>query len=131
MIYIVSSVSSVYGVVSAMVFKKKFFPTGISPEEKERLVWMIYALGYVTRPIGGLIFGHFGDKVRGETRKTKTRGNGKEEFSGKSTDQQPQEEEEEKGSRGGGGGSPGGVKQGTRRLERGEMREKGKHSDRW
>ena len=51
-----------YGSASALVFGKLFFPkaehtTGIL------LSLGTYALGFVARPLGGLVFGHFGDRI--------------------------------------------------------------------
>ncbi|HLZ75411.1 MFS transporter [Phenylobacterium sp.] len=51
-----------YGSASALVFGKLFFPkaehaTGIM------LSFATYALGFAARPLGGLIFGHFGDRI--------------------------------------------------------------------
>ncbi len=51
-----------YGSAAALVFNKLFFPTQ-DPTVGTMLAFATYALGFVARPIGGIVFGHFGDKV--------------------------------------------------------------------
>jgi MHS family shikimate/dehydroshikimate transporter-like MFS transporter len=51
-----------YGVVAGIVFNKLFFPAG-DPVVATLLAYSTFAAGFVTRPLGGLIFGHFGDKI--------------------------------------------------------------------
>jgi MHS family shikimate/dehydroshikimate transporter-like MFS transporter len=51
-----------YGTVSALVFNKVFF-SGVSPVVGTLLALTTTAVGFFTRPIGGIIFGHFGDKI--------------------------------------------------------------------
>ena len=51
-----------YGVVAGIVFNKLFFP-GSDPVVSTLLAYTTFAVGFVTRPLGGLIFGHFGDKL--------------------------------------------------------------------
>jgi MHS family shikimate/dehydroshikimate transporter-like MFS transporter len=51
-----------YTTVAALVFDKVFFPTeNATVGTLSALVTV--AIGYITRPLGALIFGHFGDKV--------------------------------------------------------------------
>jgi len=52
----------IYGFASALVFNKLFFPS-FSPLTGTLLAFSTYALGFVARPLGGVIFGHFGDRV--------------------------------------------------------------------
>lgn len=55
-----------YGVVAGIVFNKLYFPTGdllIST----LLAYTTFAVGFITRPLGGVIFGHFGDKIGRKT----------------------------------------------------------------
>jgi Na+/melibiose symporter and related transporters len=52
----------IYGVASALVFNKLFFPS-FSPLTGTLLAFSTYALGFVARPLGGVIFGHFGDRI--------------------------------------------------------------------
>jgi MHS family shikimate/dehydroshikimate transporter-like MFS transporter len=51
-----------YGVVAGIVFNKLYFPTG-DPLISTLLAYTTFAVGFVTRPFGGVIFGHFGDKI--------------------------------------------------------------------
>jgi metabolite-proton symporter len=51
-----------YGSASALVFNKLFFPE-FDPVNGRLLAFATYALGFVARPIGGIVFGHFGDRV--------------------------------------------------------------------
>jgi metabolite-proton symporter len=51
-----------YGSAAALVFNKLFFPE-FEPLTGTLLAFATYALGFVARPIGGIVFGHFGDRV--------------------------------------------------------------------
>lgn len=51
-----------YGVVAGIVFNKLYFPTG-DPLVSTMLAYTTFAVGFITRPLGGIIFGHFGDKI--------------------------------------------------------------------
>lgn len=51
-----------YGVVAGIVFNKLFFPTS-DPYIGTLLAYTTFAIGYLARPFGGFIFGHFGDKI--------------------------------------------------------------------
>jgi len=51
-----------YGVVAGIVFNKLYFPPG-DPVVATLLAYTTFAVGFVTRPLGGLIFGHFGDRI--------------------------------------------------------------------
>jgi MFS transporter, MHS family, shikimate and dehydroshikimate transport protein len=51
-----------YGVVAGLVFNKVFFPKE-DPFVGLLLAYATFAVGFVARPIGGIIFGHFGDKI--------------------------------------------------------------------
>lgn len=51
-----------YGIVAGIVFNKLFFPTD-DPLISILLAYTTFAVGFVARPVGGLIFGHFGDKL--------------------------------------------------------------------
>jgi MHS family metabolite:H+ symporter-like MFS transporter len=51
-----------YGVVAGIVFNKLYFPGG-DPVISTLLAYATFAVGFVTRPLGGVIFGHFGDKL--------------------------------------------------------------------
>jgi len=51
-----------YGTAAALVFGKLFFPKS-DPLTGILQAFLTYALGFVARPIGGLVFGHFGDRI--------------------------------------------------------------------
>jgi metabolite-proton symporter len=51
-----------YGSAAALVFNTLFFPE-FDPLVGTLLAFATYAVGFAARPIGGVIFGHFGDKV--------------------------------------------------------------------
>ena len=51
-----------YGVVAGIVFNKLFFPTA-DPFIGTILAYSTFAIGYLARPFGGFIFGHYGDKL--------------------------------------------------------------------
>ncbi|MDR4306795.1 MHS family MFS transporter [Chelatococcus sambhunathii] len=52
----------IYGTAAALVFNKLFFPT-MDPVAGTIAAFGAYAVGFVARPLGGAIFGHFGDRV--------------------------------------------------------------------
>src|SRR5258708_3786332 len=51
-----------YGVVAGIVFNKLFFPAG-DIFVATMLAYATFAVGFIARPLGGIIFGHFGDKI--------------------------------------------------------------------
>ncbi|WP_433293706.1 MFS transporter [Actinoplanes sp. CA-030573] len=51
-----------YGSAAALVFGSQFFPKS-DPVTGTLLAFGTYALGFVARPLGGVVFGHFGDRV--------------------------------------------------------------------
>jgi len=51
-----------YGTFSGLIFNKLFFPT-FDPTVGTLLAYTTFAVGFVARPIGGVIFGHFGDRI--------------------------------------------------------------------
>ena len=51
-----------YGSAAALVFGALFFPES-DPVTGTLLAFGTYALGFVARPLGGVVFGHFGDRV--------------------------------------------------------------------
>jgi metabolite-proton symporter len=55
-----------YGSAAALVFGKLFFPT-FAPLTGTLLAFTTYAVGFVARPLGGIIFGHFGDRAGRKT----------------------------------------------------------------
>jgi metabolite-proton symporter len=52
----------IYGTSAALVFNKLFFPS-FEPLMGTLLAFATYAVGFVARPVGGVVFGHYGDKL--------------------------------------------------------------------
>jgi len=53
---------NIYGLAATLVFSKLFFPD-VSQVVGTLLSLGTFAIGFIARPIGGVIFGHFGDKL--------------------------------------------------------------------
>ena len=51
-----------YGTAAALVFNRLFFPT-FDPLAGTLAAFATYAVGFVARPIGGIVIGHFGDRI--------------------------------------------------------------------
>jgi metabolite-proton symporter len=51
-----------YGSAAALVFNKLFFP-GVDERTGTIYAFATAAVGFVARPVGGIVFGHFGDKL--------------------------------------------------------------------
>ncbi|HYI42486.1 MAG TPA: MFS transporter [Sphingomicrobium sp.] len=51
-----------YGSAAALVFNRLFFPE-YDPLTGTLLAFATYALGFVARPVGGIVFGHYGDRI--------------------------------------------------------------------
>ena len=51
-----------YGTAAALVFNRLFFPT-FDPLTGTLAAFGTYAVGFIARPIGGIIIGHYGDKI--------------------------------------------------------------------
>ncbi|WP_315701719.1 MULTISPECIES: MFS transporter [unclassified Bradyrhizobium] len=56
----------IYGTAAALVFNKLFFPA-FDPLMGTIAAFGTYAVGFVARPIGGAIIGHFGDRLGRKT----------------------------------------------------------------
>jgi MFS family permease len=52
----------VYGTAAALVFNRIFFPA-FDPITGTLAAFGTYAVGFFARPVGAIVFGHFGDKV--------------------------------------------------------------------
>ena len=52
---------TVYNTLAALIFNQLFFPS-FDPLSGTILAFSTYAVGYVSRPLGGVLFGHLGDK---------------------------------------------------------------------
>jgi metabolite-proton symporter len=51
-----------YGTAAALVFNRLFFPT-LDPLAGTLSAYGTFAVGFVARPLGGVVFGHFGDRL--------------------------------------------------------------------
>jgi MFS transporter, MHS family, shikimate and dehydroshikimate transport protein len=51
-----------YGTAAALVFNKLFFPT-LDPLAGTMASLATYAVGFFARPLGGIVFGHYGDRI--------------------------------------------------------------------
>ncbi len=51
-----------YGIVAALVFNTEFFPQ-ISPTMGTLAAFGTFGVGFLFRPLGGMVFGHFGDRL--------------------------------------------------------------------
>src|ERR1700735_3617873 len=52
----------IYATAAALVFNKAFFPT-FDPLAGTLAALGSYAVGFLARPLGGAVFGHFGDRL--------------------------------------------------------------------
>ncbi len=52
----------IYGAAAALIFNKLFFPN-LDPLMGVMAAFATYAVGFIGRPLGGIVFGHFGDKI--------------------------------------------------------------------
>ncbi|OAK56285.1 MFS transporter [Rhodococcoides kyotonense] len=52
----------IYGTAAALVFNKVFFP-GVSPALGTLAAFATFGVGFLFRPLGGIVFGHFGDTL--------------------------------------------------------------------
>ncbi|WNG87034.1 MFS transporter [Mycobacterium sp. ITM-2016-00317] len=51
-----------YATAATLVFNKVFFAEGTSEAAGLIAALLTYAVGFIARPLGGIVFGHFGDK---------------------------------------------------------------------
>ncbi|WP_030940295.1 shikimate transporter [Streptomyces sp. NRRL S-646] len=51
-----------YGIVAGLLFNDLFFPE-VSPTVGTLAAWATFGVGFLFRPLGGIVFGHFGDRV--------------------------------------------------------------------
>ncbi len=52
-----------YGTAAALVFPTAFFPADLPPMVALIASFTTFAVGFIARPLGGIVFGHFGDRV--------------------------------------------------------------------
>lgn len=51
-----------YGIVAALVFNSEFFPK-VSPAMGTLAAFATFGVGFLFRPLGGFVFGHYGDRL--------------------------------------------------------------------
>src|ERR671936_427654 len=51
-----------YSIVTGLVFAKLYFPKP-DPLTGKLEAFAIYAVGFIARPVGAAIFGHYGDRI--------------------------------------------------------------------
>ena len=56
-----------YGTAAALVFGQLFFPRNADPMVGTLASFAAYAIGFLARPVGGLLFGHLGDRFGRKT----------------------------------------------------------------
>ncbi len=52
-----------YGTAAAIIFPLAFFPQDLPPMVLLIISFSTFAVGFIARPLGGIVFGHFGDRV--------------------------------------------------------------------
>jgi MFS transporter, MHS family, shikimate and dehydroshikimate transport protein len=55
-----------FGVVTPLVFNKLFFPN-FDPLVGTLLAYTTFFVGFISRPVGGILFGHYGDRIGRKT----------------------------------------------------------------
>ena len=53
----------IYGTAAALVFPTAFFPEAMPEMVALIAAFGTFAVGFIARPVGGVVFGHFGDRV--------------------------------------------------------------------
>lgn len=56
----------IYGTAAALIFPKVFF-ANVDPSTATLLALMSFGIGYIARPVGAVILGHFGDRIGRKT----------------------------------------------------------------
>src|SRR5258705_9300577 len=51
-----------YGIIAAIVFNTEFFPQ-VSPAMGTLAAFATFGVGFLFRPLGGFVFGHYGDRI--------------------------------------------------------------------
>lgn len=57
----------IYGTAAALVFPTLYFPQTLSPYVAQLAAFSTFAVGFLARPVGGALFGHFGDRFGRKT----------------------------------------------------------------
>ena len=53
----------IYGTAAALVFPTAFFPAEMPATVALIASFSTFAVGFIARPLGGVVFGHYGDRV--------------------------------------------------------------------
>ena len=53
---------AIFATDATLAFSRQFFPGTRSPLDGIIETFITYAVGFAARPLGGVVFGHFGDK---------------------------------------------------------------------
>lgn len=53
----------IYGTAAALIFPGLFFPPELSPIVAQLAAFGTFAVGFIARPVGAVLFGHFGDLI--------------------------------------------------------------------
>src|ERR1700744_2174918 len=56
----------IYGTAAALIFPKVFF-ANVDPATGTLLALLSFGIGYIARPVGAVILGHFGDRIGRKT----------------------------------------------------------------
>src|SRR5437879_13670608 len=56
----------IYGTAAALIFPKVFF-ANVDPSTGTLLALLSFGIGYIARPVGAVILGHFGDRIGRKT----------------------------------------------------------------
>src|SRR5438552_13111936 len=56
----------IYGTAAALIFPKVFF-VNVDPSTATLLALLSFGIGYIARPVGAVILGHFGDRIGRKT----------------------------------------------------------------
>ncbi|WP_082906002.1 MFS transporter [Bradyrhizobium centrolobii] len=56
----------IYGTAAALIFPKVFF-ANVDPSTATLLALLSFGIGYIARPVGAIILGHFGDRIGRKT----------------------------------------------------------------
>ncbi|WP_214371007.1 MFS transporter [Pseudonocardia sp. H11422] len=51
-----------FGAAATLIFNQQFFPT-LSPAAGTLAAFATFGVAFVARPVGGIVFGHFGDRI--------------------------------------------------------------------
>lgn len=57
----------IYGLAASLVFGRLFFPSSMDPGVATLLSFVTFWVGFLARPVGGVLFGHLGDRIGRKT----------------------------------------------------------------